>query len=409
MRPTGRTPAVYFSVITASCMILAACGSVPAARLPRRTAALASSPQPVVSVIRLYPSGFGLVGRATGPYGEGTAQLLETADFGASFHLISPPTAQGTVVDDAWALSKRLIWFDTFNTATTRERLYRTSNGGRSWASAAAPTHVQAAGSTDSIDFTTAADGWLVDQQPTGPGVVLYHSSDSGATWHVVAGGPPSPLRWVAPVEADPASGLWQAGGMVSDRLEHSTDGGRHWLALNLTDARPQAGLQPGFGLPRILSSLILAPVVVPHRAQQDLLVYASRTHGQSWVLVSHLHDIGPPVLLGNAAEPISAAFASPGTWWALDPGTRPRLFLTTDSGRHWTALHLKAGLSAWQVTAADARHGWALASTRHGPPYLLITTDGGCTWHPAKLTPNAGSRSPTPPLGLRAGSTAHG
>jgi len=191
--------------------------------------------------MRLYPSGFGLVGTATRPGGDGVAQLLETTNFGATFHLVSPPTAHYTVVDDAWAANRSLIWFDAYNTATTRERLYRTRDGGRSWASTAVPGHSQAGGS-DSLDFTAARDGWMVNQQPTAPDATLYHTCDGGATWHFVAGGPPSPLLSVAPVEADPASGLRQAGGLTSDRLGHSTDGGRRWTALNLTGLRSLAG-----------------------------------------------------------------------------------------------------------------------------------------------------------------------
>src|SRR5215469_3224661 len=153
MRPSMRTAVPILAVLAAVCISLAACGNGSSAPRARRAATVAASPQPVVTVMRLYPSGFGLVGTATRPGGDGVAQLLETTNFGATFHLVSPPTAHYTVVDDAWAANRSLIWFDAYNTATTRERLYRTRDGGRSWASTAVPGHSQAGGS-DSLDFT---------------------------------------------------------------------------------------------------------------------------------------------------------------------------------------------------------------------------------------------------------------
>jgi len=86
--------------------------------------------------------------------------------------------------------------------------------------------------------------------------------------------------------------------------------------------------------------------------------------------------------MLGNTAEPIQVALASPATWWALNPRNSPRLFLTTDAGQHWRPVPLPAGHFAGQVSAADARHAWVLADTHTSGPFLLVTNNGGRTWH---------------------------
>jgi hypothetical protein len=350
----------------------------PATAAPVRRAAAA------ITVIRLYRSGLGLAGLTTRPGGGGYARLLESTDFGATFRVISPVTGRYTIADDIWALNRSLIWFDAFSTVTARERLYWTRDGGRSWHSAAVPGHSLNAGATSSIQLTTPEDGWMTVQEPTGPGADLYRTADGGAAWHMVAGGPPSPLRQVAPVEADPAKGLWQAGGLFSDRLEHSTDGGKRWQAFNLTGAPRATGTaatpQPWYSLPAFFPHQILTAVAVPHRNAEHLLVYASGDRGRTWARVSDLPLPGPARPLGLA--PVRVAFAGPRAWWALVPGRHPRLFLTADSGRRWRQARLPAATQAWELAAAGASHAWVLVTTASGSPAIAITEDGGRAWH---------------------------
>jgi BNR/Asp-box repeat protein len=289
-------------------------------------------------------------------------------------------------VDGTWALNRSLIWFDVFSTLTTRERLYWTSDGGRSWSSGPAPGHSLNAGATSSVQFTTARRGWLTAQESTGPGAELYRTTDGGLTWHRVATGPPSPLRQVAPVEAGPAGELWQAGGLFSDRLERTTDGGKHWRAINLTGApRPstaQPAKQPWYSLHAFFPHQTLTTVAVPHGRSEHLLVYASRDRGRSWVRLSDLHLPGQATLPDRAAQPVRVAFTSPRAWWALVPGRHPRLFRTADSGQRWQPARLPAGAQAWQLAAADARHGWVLVTAANGSSAIVVTANGGRTWH---------------------------
>jgi hypothetical protein len=369
-----------------------------------RPAASARGAAAAITAILLSRSGFGLVGLTTRPGGDGYARLLETTDFGATFRVISPPTGRYTIVDDIWALNSSLIWFEVFSTLTARERLYWTRDGGRAWHSAPAPGHSLNAGATSSIQFTTARAGWLVVQEPTAPGAELYRTADGGVTWHLVAAGPPGPLRQVAPVEADPAGGYWQAGGLFSNRLEHST-GGRRWRAFNLTGAARLSGSeltrQPWYSLPAFFPTETLTAVAVPRGRAEDLLIYASRDRGGSWTRISRLRLRARARLLNGAPLPVPVAFTSPRDWWVLVSGRHPRLLLTADAGRRWQPARLPAAAQAWQLAAAGARHCWVLGTTASGASVIAVTGDSGRTWHlvtfrgtftqPIRAAPGAG------------------
>ena len=341
--------------------------------------------QPEIYSIRLYPAGLGLVSMSSAVTGSAGPRLLVTTDFGATFRDISPPARPGTVVDDMAAVGDSRLWLLTWDPDSTRSRLYRSTDAGRSWSSAPVPGHNMSAGSTDSIDFVDGDRGWLVQQMPNGPVSALYETTDGGRQWHQVN----RHLPQVARVVADTAGDLWQAGGFFSDRLTHSTDGGHTWTTLKLTHP-PRAGGRLSYGPPAVFGDQILEAVGVLNQHRETLRIYHSHDNGQTWQSTARLGPLRVPVVLGSPRW-ADVAFADPRTWWVIASDPQPTIFQTADAGRHWHRHALPVpppSKPLWlQITASDPRHAWALLTTADHHSTLLSTSNSGRSWialHPS-------------------------
>jgi photosystem II stability/assembly factor-like uncharacterized protein len=360
---------------------------------PSQRHSSAASPRDWASEVysmRLYPSGFGLVGVSSAAAGSGGPRLLATTDFGATFRDLGPLTRPGTVVDDRAALGDSRLWLLTWDPDSTRSRLYRSADAGRSWSSAGVPGHNASAGSTDSIDFVDGNRGWLVKQMPNGEVSALYKTTDGGARWQRVN----RRLPQVAPVVVDPAGDLWQAGGFFSDRLVHSTDGGRTWTPVELTHA-PRRGDQLRYSLPAFFGDQILEAVGVFTDHGETLRVYHSRDGGRAWRPTARLGPLRVPVVAGYP-RPADVAFATSRAWWVIASDPQPTVFHTADAGRHWHRHPLPVpprSEALWlRITASDPQHAWALLTTTDHHSRLLSTSDSGRSWialHPSWRRPD--------------------
>jgi len=335
--------------------------------------------------IRLLPGGLGLVGVSAAPNGSGGPRLLATSDFGATFRDISPPTRPGTVVEDMGAVGDSRLWFLTWDADSTRSRLYRSTDAGRSWSSTGVPGHNASAGSTNAINFLDGNRGWLVQQMPNGEVSALYETTDGGARWQAVNG----QLPQVAPVVAETAQHLWQAGGSFSDRLTHSTDGGHTWTTLNLGHT-PRRGDRLSYGLPAVFGDQILEAVGVFNHDGENLRIYNSHDSGQTWRPIAGLGPLRVPVV-GGYPRPADVAFAESRTWWVIASDPQPTVFQTADAGGSWHR-HMLPGQPEskplWlRITAGDRQHAWALLTTTDHRSLLLSTSNSGGSWialHPS-------------------------
>lgn len=262
------------------------------------------------------------------------------------------------------------------------EVIYRSGDGGRTWARSELPLPGQAAYDTDfvawsqvDLDVLDASHGWLVAPLATNTTrseAVLYRTIDGGRTWTLgtipVAGS----VTFATPLRG------WTSGGTGSHvQLYVTNDGGRSWKP------QPWSAAPPGDYPPAVFGP------------QHDVLaVQVENTDGTAGTLTFYT---------GTGAEPAWQPIATlpthqlTGDVEILDPTTwvvsaDPYLYTTTDAGRTWTHLLTAPRLPQPSLDMIDPEHGWA---RQPGCPQsfscpggaLLTTSDGGRTWAPPTPT----------------------
>jgi photosystem II stability/assembly factor-like uncharacterized protein len=372
--PPAGAPARSSTAAAAQAAISSATASPAVSSRPAKPSAASSDE---VSVIDLAAPGLGLVGLSSGGQVPGSARLLLSTDYGRSFTAIGPATSAATVVDGVFFLNRRDGWLTVWNVNTTAETLYRTTDGGRSWRAFAAPEHDAAAGSSDTVQFVTPTRGWLLAVQPTAPSEILAATSDGGARWRVVArnrarapGSGQLPPE-LGDVRFGPDSSGWLGGGMFSQALFRTGNGGRTWLRVSIK--APRGAL---FGLPAAVGRILIEPVTAGH----ELLLYRSTDGGAHW----SQHSVLPHVTNGSCgAEPPAVSIPAPGAVWAAGVrANRAVVYRTTDGGLRWTGIgtnwRVPGRCGAPEIQAANADHAWVLIPATG---YVYATRTGGRTW----------------------------
>jgi photosystem II stability/assembly factor-like uncharacterized protein len=246
--------------------------------------------------------------------------------------------------------------------AATAVGVYRSVNGGRTWALPASGSSVPFAEvvapsprfAQDRTIFVCAGDG-------------LYRSTDGGESWVPVLIG--SRMLSLAIAPGDGPEGLVVLAGTDTDGVLRSDDGGRTWTGAN-------AGL-----LDLTLIALALSPAFVSDRlgfAGTASGLYRTRNGARSWREVET--GLDDPAVQCLAVSP---NFAEDRLVLA---GTEAHgLLRSDDGGATWhrppaMADHSVTALafSSQSATGADRAHTIA-AATESG---IAISHDGGETWH---------------------------
>jgi photosystem II stability/assembly factor-like uncharacterized protein len=367
----------------------AATGGAGAARTPARTQGGGAN-EVVTDVIDQMSPRIAIVGLGAGSNGlKGRARLVMTTNFGRTFTNIGPRTAKLTEPDSVFFLDRNHGWFATFSVLNLAEKVYRTSDGGRTWQSFSAPMHNIAAGAGDVLQFVTPTKGFLMDTEPTAPAATLYRTSDGGASWHRVATMQPERRggRGVLPTlgrfEFEPGGTTgWLSNNLIGSRLYRTTDGGRSWRPVRLP--APVGAIR---GLPALFGRTLVEPVTIgAGAATASLRVYVSKDGGATWSLASALPDAARPSC-GNA--PLPTSIATPSAWWAAAFRNHQAVaYRTMDAGAHWSALATPAPVSAGfcgpdQIAAPTASRAWLVTPGTAGTNETRIyaTTNAGSTW----------------------------
>jgi len=358
----------------------AACGAARATSEHGRAGEVATGVTDLVS------PRIGLVGLGAGPGGSGPARLVLTTN-GGTFTSIGPRTARLTEPDSIFFLGREHGWFATVNVLSLAEKIYRTSDGGRSWRVSAAPGHNLAAGSGDAVQFLTPADGWLMDVVANAPAEQLFRTTDGGATWHLVASlqagvrHGAGMLPELGRIEFEPGGRTgWLGGGMFSSALYRTGDGGHTWRPVSL-----QAPHGAVFGLPAIYGRTLVEPVTVGAGGRASLRVYVSADGGAAWSLASSLSGAASPSCLG----PVPTSFPGRSAGWAaVFRRHHVVVYRTASQGRRWTALVTPVPLPRVfcgpdQITALGANRAWLVAPGTYGSNQTRIyaTSNAGLTW----------------------------
>lgn len=285
----------------------------------------------------------------------GTARLqgfiAKTTDGGLSWgtQLLSPTEAMFSdlcFVDDmrGWAVGGA--------GELSSGNVYRTSNGGTSWASSATgstfPLH--------SIHFSDTLNGWSAGNH----GRILA-STDGGDSWFERSRGPRATIRSMASYDTLTAIAVGQAGIVL-----RTTNGGQEWTTQvvdSLVDLYGLAIHGSGFAW------------AVGTRRSNNLnvgVLLKSQNAGQTW----------ETALLPQVEGLVSVDFTSADSGWALAWDDVRRLILhTTNGGEYWSNRILDtSGLFVLtnSVSFIDNQTGWITLGSA-----VYRTTNGGGIWIP--------------------------
>jgi len=228
----------------------------------------------------------------------------------------------------------------------------------------------------------------------TGGGV--FKTTDGGMTWAPVTdkyfGGT---IGAIGISESNPdivyvGAGEYPIRGNVShgDGVWRTTDGGKTWASVGLTDSRQISRVRVNPTNPDIVYVGAQGHVFGPSTERG---VYKSTDGGKSWRRVLYRNDstgITDLVLDPNNPEIIYAAFwqAWRTPWQLVSGGAGSGIFKSTDGGEHWTELTRNPGLPngvigniGLAVSPANSNKVWAIVEADSGGVFL--SNDGGATW----------------------------
>jgi photosystem II stability/assembly factor-like uncharacterized protein len=248
-----------------------------------------------------------------------------------------------------------------------------------------------------SMDWRTAAQGWVVIHDAGGPESVVFRTTTGGARWErQFAINGPAFVRFTDASHGVLRANAAQAAGAQLLRTE---DGGGHWRPVILPQLGPGTASTPFF-LDRNRGWLLTARYSTEG---QRPVVYGTADGGQSWrPLGSPGPATAPTDLLGDLA------FAPGDAGWVFGTAAAGGavLFETRDGGLTWTPQTLPLGAVGPRPTdrldvapplvTATGEGVLSVYDRDGGQGWLYATGDGGATWSDPRPLPKAtGSRQP--------------
>jgi photosystem II stability/assembly factor-like uncharacterized protein len=316
-------------------------------------------------------------------------------------------------------------WVTSWNAATTNTTIYRTNDGGKTWSAVAGAAHSANAGAATLIDLVSPTTAFEEHLEPTGPGMSLAVTTDSGQTWKSVYSGPPPtasgngrfsgpfemPMTFANPMHGFAALGVPPAEPLTGEGNFFTTsDGGSTWVRqlpplpnIPVASACPTGVTSTSstscvFALPTFSDSKhgVLAAVVtagtkahVAFDVTSDGGQHWTRTSQQSVTVIPNGTQGGVQGQTGFGYPLICEPSVT--SWWllgwsALGAATR----VTTDAGSNWSTntAPLPTGVPT-SLVALDATHAVLTmedVTTNGATTQLLTTTNSGRTWTPLHL-----------------------
>ena len=222
----------------------------------------------------------------------------------------------------------------------------------------------------------------------------VWETDDAGRTWQpifdsepigsigAIAVAPSNPKAiYVGSGEADMRSDISQGDGMFK-----STDGGKTWMHIGLTDSQQIGRIIVHPDNPDLV---YVAALGHPYGPNPQRGVFRSRDGGATWqkILGRNDNDTGAIDLAfepGNPSVIYAALWQTRRTPWSVYPpsnGPGGGLFKSTDGGDTWSELHLttKPGRIGIAVAPSRPQRVYAIVDAEEGGMYR--SDDAGATW----------------------------
>jgi len=334
-------------------------------------------------------------GWAVGGWGEGSDHVLITADGGQTWRDVTPPepapadsnlAALGSFRDASTGWVTYRSQDEMIIPASAV--VWRTQDGGQTWRSSL-PLDLQGLSEVywpSDLVFADSQNGWLLVHVGAGMShdyVALYRTQDGGQSWARLLdpyGGSEIQVCQKDTLVFPTAENGWLTGScggvMAGAFLYQTTDGGQSWQPVTLpapaespnvlSESSPgYCGTQsPVFTSPQDGKLILRCEDFSQDPYVTNFYLYTTSDGGVTWV---------------PASSPAGTlAFGAGDTGWALSRD----LFHTIDGGQTWT----KVKTVNWdgQFSFVSDTLGWAVAraETDTGTVIALVqTTDGGKTW----------------------------
>jgi photosystem II stability/assembly factor-like uncharacterized protein len=225
----------------------------------------------------------------------------------------------------------------------------------------------------------------------------LWKTTDGGQTWKPVTDGQikSSSVGAVAVSESNPdvvyiGMGETELRGniMQGDGVYKSTDAGKTWKNVGLTDTQAIARLRVHPTNPDIV---YVAAFGHPYGANAERGVFRTKDGGKTWQKVLYRSDHAGAVDLcfdpHNPNVLYAAIWDAYRTPWSLSSGgPQSGLFKTTDGGDHWSEITRRPGLPTGiigkigvSVSGADSNRVYAMVEAEDGG--VFVSDDAGANW----------------------------
>jgi photosystem II stability/assembly factor-like uncharacterized protein len=334
--------------------------------------------------------------------------LLTSIDTGATWRAGTfPSPAGGTAFETAYVLDQDHAWALTSDQQTNGTEsaplpgtVSRTSDGGKTWQSAPLSADVQCLRA--SMSFLDARRGFLMCAVPSTPGPsgplaqsllsakegsgTVLATTDGGATWSVAGGAPGLSEDFTA----SDANTVWSVPDTISSELTGaqlyvSRNGGATWSTVDLpglasVPANTSVGVQAGPAFWDASNGAIA--VGFDQCCSIDTIAiwfYRTSDGGHSWSLFKEPRHYPLNPMTNNA---------SVGQVWAsVGDGGFFRMTVSSDFGASWTSVPgygMPDNTDFLTVDLVDKSHGFATVFAAPGTRILMLTSDGGRTWHAA-------------------------
>jgi probable HAF family extracellular repeat protein len=333
------------------------------------------TPLPVVSMKMLTPT--------TGWASTGS-QLFLTTDNGADWKDISPVATNGDLYAGVFFLDPQTGWLLTAHSGDFEDwtfAVWRTSNGGTTWASANLPRwhHDRRHGepgltSHGAITFANVRDGWLsLDLK----GNTLFATStllatfDGGRTWDWAPAGPDAHISAMAATSTD---ALWTVGQAHGVSELDTNRGGFSFDTVSLpAPSQIAPNTIPTYTLPVFLDSRNGYEVVryrSPNGATSAAVLFSTTNSGNTWKSDGILKN-----LIGSE----DANSTLTGSAWILpvDPqGGSASLIELTPGVTSSLPAHQSGDFGRCTISFNSQAQGWSDCAGD-----LTATSNGGATW----------------------------